>query len=104
MRRGILSGSTGGMDYSLSGRSDEAYFDDDRVSKPRAFDTKLLQEPVTVLSTRSPRRRTFTFWKKKFWDNVANKIACPVMKAAAKIVVPHTGKVTSDAENHLRSK
>jgi CBS domain-containing protein len=35
-------------------KSDEAYFDDDRATKPRAFDTQLLQEPVTVLSTRSP--------------------------------------------------
>ena len=49
-----MSGMSQGSEYSTSMRSDEAYFDDDRVRKPRSFDTKLLQEPVTVLSTRSP--------------------------------------------------
>ena len=48
------TGPTGRMDYSPSAKNDEAYFDDDRVRRPRSFDTKLLQEPVTVLSTRSP--------------------------------------------------
>ncbi len=49
-----MSGLTRNMDYSPSSRNDEAYFDDDRVTEPRSFDTRLLQEPVTVLTTRSP--------------------------------------------------
>jgi len=49
-----VSRLTRGMDYSPSAKNDEAYFDDDRLSRPRSFDTQLLQEPVTVLSTRSP--------------------------------------------------
>lgn len=49
-----MSGLTRGTDPSLVTRNDEAYFDDDRIRRPRAFDTNLLQEPVTVLSTRSP--------------------------------------------------
>jgi signal-transduction protein with cAMP-binding, CBS, and nucleotidyltransferase domain len=36
------------------GRNDEAYFDVERARPPRGFDVRLLQEPVTVLSTRSP--------------------------------------------------
>ena len=36
------------------GGGDEAYFDVERAGRPRGFDVRLLQEPVTVLSTRSP--------------------------------------------------
>jgi len=49
-----VSRLTRGMDYSPSAKNDEAYFDDDRLGRRRSFDTQLLQEPVTVLSTRSP--------------------------------------------------
>ena len=48
-----MTGLTGTSDYTMGAREDEAYFDDDRV-RGRSFDTNLLQEPVTVLATRSP--------------------------------------------------
>ena len=54
MGRRVVSRLTQGMDYSPSAKNDEAYFDDDRLGRRRSFDTQLLQEPVTVLSTRSP--------------------------------------------------
>jgi CBS domain-containing protein len=50
----IMTGLTKTTDYTLGAREDEAYFDDDRVKRARSFDTQLLQEPVTVLATRSP--------------------------------------------------
>jgi CBS domain-containing protein len=43
------------VELSMLGRgTDEGYFDDDGGRRVRVFDARLLQEPVTVLSTRSP--------------------------------------------------
>jgi CBS domain-containing protein len=42
------------IETSILGRAEEAYFDDDGGGAKRSFDARLLQEPVTVLSTRSP--------------------------------------------------
>jgi CBS domain-containing protein len=42
------------FDSSILSRAEEAYFDDDTRVGKRSFDARLLQEPVTVLSTRSP--------------------------------------------------
>jgi CBS domain-containing protein len=42
------------IEGSILSRSDDPYFDDDHGLTSRAFDARLLHEPVTVLSTRSP--------------------------------------------------
>lgn len=43
------------VELSMLGRAtDESYFDDDGARRAKVFDARLLQEPVTVLSTRSP--------------------------------------------------
>jgi len=43
------------VEYSMLGRgADEGYFDDEGGPRARTFDGRLLHEPVTVLSTRSP--------------------------------------------------
>ncbi len=39
---------------AMLGRVDDAYFDEPRDGQGRAFDVRLLHQPVTVLSTRSP--------------------------------------------------
>ena len=49
-----MSEVTSKTEANASTRGDDAYFDVDRARRPRGFDVRLLQEPVTVLSTRSP--------------------------------------------------
>jgi CBS domain-containing protein len=41
-------------DSTIFGRGEEAYFDEELGRRRRTFDVRLLHEPVTVLSTRSP--------------------------------------------------
>ncbi|MBW2230707.1 MAG: CBS domain-containing protein [Deltaproteobacteria bacterium] len=42
------------VDQSIFGRGEESYFDEETGDRRRVFDVRLLHEPVTVLSTRSP--------------------------------------------------
>lgn len=42
------------VEQSIFGRGEDSYFDEDSGGGRRAFDVRLLHEPVTVLSTRSP--------------------------------------------------
>ncbi len=43
-----------GLEFSSVLRTDDAYFDDERRRRPKTFDSRLLQDPVTVLSRRAP--------------------------------------------------
>jgi len=50
-----MTNPTREAELMLLGRgADEGYFDDDGSRRTKTFDARLLQEPVTVLSTRSP--------------------------------------------------
>lgn len=49
-----MSDLTRDVEVSVFGRGDEGYFEDDGSDAVKVFDARLLQEPVTVLSTRSP--------------------------------------------------
>ena len=49
-----MSGIRGDTDSTIFGRGEESYFDEETSEGRRAFDVRLLHEPVTVLSTRSP--------------------------------------------------
>ena len=42
------------LDLSAFTRGEEAYFDEERSANRRSFDVRLLHEPVTVLTTKSP--------------------------------------------------
>jgi CBS domain-containing protein len=42
------------IEGSILSRSDDPYFDEEHELSSRSFDVRLLHEPVTVLSTRSP--------------------------------------------------
>ncbi len=44
----------GDIQSSLLGRMEEAYFDESGTGRGNSFDVRLLHQPVTVLSTRSP--------------------------------------------------
>jgi len=42
------------VDHGIFGRGEDSYFDEETGERQRVFDVRLLHEPVTVLSTRSP--------------------------------------------------